>query len=108
MKAYYDAPVKPKSFEEGQKVLLYDPCKKRGQSFKWQILWKGPFVIKKRLNASNYVVQRVAGRKSFVMHTDRLCALSDDHSVDRATVNNLLPQTSDRPSLPDRHETDVA
>jgi len=41
MKAYYDASVtvKPKSFEEGQKVLLYDPRKKRGQFSKWQVSW---------------------------------------------------------------------
>jgi len=30
MKTYYDASVRPTEFQEGQKVLLYDPRKKRG------------------------------------------------------------------------------
>jgi len=31
MKKHYDASVKPKRFEENEEVLLFDPCKKRGQ-----------------------------------------------------------------------------
>jgi len=71
MKTYYDASVRPTQFQEGQKVLLYDPHKKRGQYTKWQVTWSGTFLIQKRLNASNYVLQKLVGRKSFVAHTDR-------------------------------------
>jgi len=37
MKKYYDASVKLKQFEENEEVLLFDPCKKRGQFAKWQL-----------------------------------------------------------------------
>jgi len=78
MRTYYDASVRHTEFQEGKKVLLYDPRKKRGQYAKWQPTWRGPFLILKRLNASNFVLRKFAGRKSFVAHTDRMRALSDD------------------------------
>jgi len=58
IKKYYDASVKPKQFGENEEVLLFDPCKKRGQFAKWQVTWKGPFVVKKHLNDCNYVLQK--------------------------------------------------
>ena len=36
VKKYYDTSVKPQQFEAGEKVLLYDPQKKRGRYAKWQ------------------------------------------------------------------------
>jgi len=59
-------------------------------------MWRGPFLIQKRLNASNYVLWKLAGRKSFVAHTDRMRALSDDDSVDENAVNK---SSAPKPSL---------
>jgi len=53
MKQYYDASVKPQRFEEGAEVLVFDPKKKSGQYAKWQVSWKGPMTVKRRLNGSN-------------------------------------------------------
>jgi len=69
MKAYYDASVRPTEYREGQKVLLYDPHK-HGQLAKWQVSWRGPFLISRKLNDSNYALQKLVGRKPFVAHTD--------------------------------------
>jgi len=46
MKRYYDASVKPQSFEEGDQVLLFDPRKKQ-HCAKWHVSWKGPMIVKK-------------------------------------------------------------
>jgi len=96
MKTYYDVSVRPTEFQEGQKVLLYDPRKKRSQHAKWKPTWRGPFLIQRQLNTSNFVLRKLAGRKSFVVHTDRMRALSDGDSVDRNEVNK---SDAPKPSL---------
>ena len=72
MKKYYDASVKPKRFDDGAYVLLYSPKRKRGLYSKWHVTWIGPFYVKKRLNDSNYVVQRSPKCRPFIVHVDRL------------------------------------
>jgi len=81
-------------------LLLYDPHKKRGQYAKWQPTWRGPFLILKRLNASNFVLRKLADRKSFVVHMDRMRAFSAYDSVDRNEVNQSASRSAvPRPSL---------
>ena len=72
MKKSYDASIKPKSFEEGAFVLLYTPKRKRGVYSRWQVAWLGPYRVIRRLNPTNYVVQRSPRSKAFVVHADRL------------------------------------
>jgi len=72
MKKYYDASVKPKTFSEGSFVLLYSPKKKRGVYSRWQVTWLGPFRVTKKLNETNYVIQKSLKSKAFIVHADRL------------------------------------
>jgi len=72
MKQSYDASVRPKLFEENDEVLLFDPRKKRGKYIKWSVTWIGPFRVKKRLNSCNYVLQKSAKSRPFVVHVDRM------------------------------------
>jgi len=69
MKQYYDSSVKPVSFADGEKVLVYIPRKKRGHFAKWAVSWLGPVVVQRKLNESNYVVRKGKG-KSVVIHVD--------------------------------------
>jgi len=71
MKKRYDSSVKPQSYEIGERVLVYNPKKRRGKFAKWEVRWVGPYVVQNKLNGTNYVVRK--GRsKSFVIHIDRL------------------------------------
>jgi len=56
MKQYYDVSVKLQRFEEGTKVLVFDP-KKRGQYAKRQAPWKAPMMVKWHLNHTNSLVE---------------------------------------------------
>jgi len=47
MKRRYDASVRPQTYSIGEKVLVYNPKKRRGQFLKWQPCWLGPFTIEK-------------------------------------------------------------
>jgi len=87
MKQTYDASVKPKQFEENEEVLLFDPHKKRGQFTKWV----GPIIVKKRLNSCNYVLQKSAKSRPFVVHVDRM----------RKYLHELDDSDADKPPLSD-------
>jgi len=62
MKQYYDSSVKPVSFTDGEKVLVYNPKKKRGHFAKWAVSWQGPVIVQCKLNESNYVVRKGKGK----------------------------------------------
>jgi len=70
MKRRYDASVRPQSHTIGEKVLVYNPKKRRGQFAKSQSCWTGPYVIENVLNETNYVVKKGKG-KGAVIHVDR-------------------------------------
>ena len=72
MKSNYDAAIKQKMFAEGSFVLLFSPLKKRGFFSRWQVTWKGPFHVIKKLNDTNYVLQKSPRSKGFITHGERL------------------------------------
>jgi len=37
MKRYYDSSVKPVSYTEGEKILVYNPRKQHGKFAKWAV-----------------------------------------------------------------------
>ena len=58
MKRRYDASVRPQTYTIGEKVLVYNPKKRRGQFAKWQSCWVGPYTIENVLNQTNYMVKK--------------------------------------------------
>ena len=66
MKTNYDASIKAKQFEVGAFVLLFHPPRKKNVFGRWHVIWKGPFRVMKKLNDTNYVVQRSYRARSFV------------------------------------------
>jgi len=86
--------VKPQSYKIGEKVLVYDPKKRRGRFAKWDVRWVGPFVIENKLNSANYVIKKGRG-KPVVIHVDRLRKLPTE--IDIGDINGLasdVPATS--------------
>jgi len=83
MKRRYDASVKPQTYSIGEKVLVYNPKKCRGQFSKWQPCWFGPFTVEKVLNSTNYVVKKGRG-KSVVIHVDRMRKLPSELGSDNS------------------------
>jgi len=71
MKRYFDSSVKPMSFADGEKVLVYNPKKKKGHFAKWSVSWVGPITVQRKLNESNYVIRKGKG-KCVVIHVDRM------------------------------------
>ena len=97
MKRYYDTSVKPQAYTEGEKVLVYDARKKRGKFAKWQVCWKRPVMVERRLNDTNYVLRKSTKSKLVVVHVDRirkLPQLTDIGSSDLHTHTEPQSATS--------------
>jgi len=72
MRTNYDAAIKRKTFAEGSYVLLFSRKKKRGLFTRWQATWISPYRVMKKLNDTNYVLQKSQRSKGFITHGDRL------------------------------------
>jgi len=77
MKRRYDATVRPQSYAICEKVLVYNPKKRRGQFAKWQSCWTGPYVVENKLNEMNFVVKKGRGNAA-VIHIDRMRKLPNE------------------------------
>jgi len=98
MKRRYDATVRPQSYAIGEKVLVYNPKKRRGQFAKWQSCWTGPYVIENVLNQTNYVVKK--GRdKDAVIHVDRMRKLPNELSSDNSDSKEDDMHSASQPKL---------
>jgi len=81
MKKYYNSSVKPTSYEEGEKVLVYNPRKRSGHFAKWAICWQGPWSVQRKLYELNYVVRKGAKGKCIVDHVNRMRKLPISQEV---------------------------
>ncbi|XP_011634591.1 uncharacterized protein LOC105425493 [Pogonomyrmex barbatus] len=71
IKCRYDRKARHPVFEEGQKVWLFNPHRKKDRSPKLQNDWEGPFEIIKKISDVVFCISRSGGRKSKVVHADR-------------------------------------
>ena len=72
MKARYDQLANSACFQEGDRVRLYRPTRKRRKSPVLQTCWEGPYNIITRINDVIYWIQRHPRAKMMVVHLDRL------------------------------------
>lgn len=71
-KSYYDHKAIKRSFEPGQKVWWYNPCRKPGRCPKLQSSWSGPYVIVTRLGDVVYRIRNLRRGKLHVTHVEHL------------------------------------
>ncbi|XP_043227102.1 uncharacterized protein LOC122384132 isoform X1 [Amphibalanus amphitrite] len=101
-KRLFDKKLTTYSFQEGDPVYLFRSVAKSGQYYKFIRPWK-PAVIVKNLSELNYRVRLLGGKKSVVVHHNRLKPRDDDPSVPVAAPNMSIPSTVVSPCT----ETDV-
>ena len=54
VKAHFDQSVSPRSFIEGDLVLLYDQAHNKMGACKFQPVWHGPYIVKRFLQNGAY------------------------------------------------------
>jgi len=68
----YDICVRQQQFQVGDWVWYHYPRRYRNKSPKWQKLYTGPFLVVRVIQPSNYVLQKSARSKTFVVHAHKL------------------------------------
>jgi hypothetical protein len=72
MSTWYNRKVRPRSFNVGDMVRVYNPRKFKGKSPKWQSFYRDVAVVERRLNDVTYVVKGSTWRQAKVVHVDKL------------------------------------
>lgn len=80
MKACYDKKARQVSFEEGQRVWLFNPQKRRGRAPKLQSNWEGPYTIVKKLSDVVFCIRKTLRHREKVIHADRLASYLERRS----------------------------
>jgi hypothetical protein len=78
IKARYDRLANLVGFQEGDRIWLYRPTRKKGKSPKLQSCWEGPYNVVTRINDVVYRIQRRPRPK--MIHLDRLAPYLWDYS----------------------------
>ena len=71
-KTAYDIRTREAKFEVGDWVWYWYPRKYRSKSLKWQKCYIGPYLITHKIEPVNYVLQKSAKAKPFVVHLNKL------------------------------------
>lgn len=72
MKTRYDRKARSSVFEEGSKVWLHNPVRRKGKSPKLQPDWDGPYTVVTKINDMTYRIQKNPRGPLKVVHVDRL------------------------------------
>ena len=97
-KRLFDKKLTTYSFQEGDSVYLFRSVAQRGQYYKFIRPWK-PAVVVKKLSDVNYRVRVLGGKKSVVVHHNRLKPRADDPSVPVGTPDLSIPSSIVSPSV---------
>ena len=71
-KKTYDVQMKKAEFNVGDLVWCWYPRRYQKKSPKWQKAYTGPYLIVRVIEPVNYVLQKTARAKAFVVHADKL------------------------------------
>ena len=105
-KRLFDKKLTMYSFQKGDSVYLFRSVAQRGQYYKFIRPWK-PAVVVKRLSDLNYRVRVLGGKKSVVVHHNRLKPRADDPTVPVAPPDFSIPSSvvSPRPETETRQQS---
>jgi len=71
-KATYDIRVRQAEYGVGDWVWYWYPRRYQSRSVKWQKCYTGPYLVTRKIEPVNYVLQKSARAKSFVVHGNKL------------------------------------
>ncbi len=73
-------------YEEGERVLVYNPQADLEKGRCLSAPWIGPYVVVKKLSNMSYILESVVGAKTARVHVNRLRDFSDDHVETAETI----------------------
>ena len=82
-------------FQVGDRVWLYVPAVRTGQTKKLASLWRGPYTVIDKLNAVNYRIQLMGGNKTLVVHHNRLKLCKSNPTEDDVLLEETPPAAAE-------------
>jgi len=114
----YDIKVREKNLDVGDWVWYWYPRKFTGRSFKWQRSYAGPYLIVRKIEPVNFVIQKSQKAKPFVVHANKLkkcmsvAPVSWLESPGKVATEDVQPHCSPGsasiPNAPESDSPDVA
>ena len=95
-KVYYDVRVRNVDFSVGQWVWYWYPRRYPSKSPKWQRSYTGPYLIIRKIEPVNVVLQRSPKAKPFVVHVNKI-KLCEGVTPDSWVVSGNIPTQSAAP-----------
>eukprot|EP00731_Ephydatia_muelleri_P003232 Em0001g3232a len=90
-----DQAIAGDAFQVEDRVWLFVPAIRKGQTRKFSSLWRGPYTIIDKVGPVNYHVQLIGGTQKRVVHRNRLKpCLSDPEPESDVEIKNLEPSSS--------------
>ena len=80
-KRNYDIKTRPEEFSVGDWVYYHYPRRYLSKSLKWQKAYTGPYLVIRKIEPVNYVLQKSVKSKPFVVHVDKLKKCLEDTPV---------------------------
>jgi hypothetical protein len=94
---YYDRKICPYSYAVGEQVLMLNKAGKIGRSKKLSQLWKGPFVVDRKLSKLLYEVHRLGGKRKIVVHHNNLKRYFSTNEVQHEPTQETAITTNEEP-----------
>jgi hypothetical protein len=108
-KTTYDIRVKKCEFTEGDWVWYYYPRRYQSRSPKWQQLYTGPYLLVRAIPPVNFVLQKSAKAKPFVVHVDKLkkCYGATPRSWLRSNTESAVADIPGETTAPQQETVDL-
>ena len=91
-------------FQCGDRVWLYVPAIKRGQTKKFSSLWRGPYTVIDKTSSVNYRIQLIGTTKTSVVHRNRLkLCFGEPQQYRRSTAQQGTTSNQDQRSTSESH-----
>ena len=87
----FDKKIYGPSYKEQDLVLVHSPVVKTGQSTKLKSHWSGPYVITKKINDVNFIVQNSNNGKKSIVHYDRINHYNNSFKEKRILLPTRTP-----------------
>ena len=85
------------SYKVGEKVWLNSLARTKGKCPKLQVLFKGPYIILRRIGPVDYEIRLPNGRQSVIVHQRRLKPCYEENENSEIETDSDMPELEDIP-----------
>ena len=90
---FYNRAIKESTYEEGERVLVYNPPADLDLGRKLSAPWTGPYKVEKKLSDISYILRSEVGQKIARVHVNRLRRFDESFQETGEPTEGVFPDT---------------